>query len=61
MSMGNATHYHGVGEQRYGHSHPFLHVVHEHDEAGESANRVAGALLRAIGMTETDHDPEVTP
>ena len=50
MSMGDVYHYHGSGDARYGHRHPFLHIVHDHDESSESANRVAVALLGAIGM-----------
>lgn len=30
---GDALHYHGVGEKRYGHRHVFLHIMHEHDAA----------------------------
>jgi uncharacterized Zn-finger protein len=28
---GNGLHYHGLGAERYGHVHHFLHINHEHE------------------------------
>ncbi len=29
---GETLHYHDVGKDRYGHVHPFLSIMHDHDE-----------------------------
>lgn len=36
---GDTYHYHGLGDDRYGHQHPFLSIMHEHEPDDESARR----------------------
>ena len=35
---GDAYHYHGFGDDRYGHRHPFLHISHEHPDDREATD-----------------------
>ena len=51
MTMGDAMHYHGAGDDRYGHRHPFLHINHEHLSDVEGADvyqQAAATLLNAV-------------
>ena len=43
--MGDALHYHGMGEDRYGHRHPYLHINHEHDSPSSDAQVEVARIL----------------
>lgn len=40
---GWALHYHGFGDDRYGHRHYYLSIFHEHDEDDEQPDRTTDA------------------
>lgn len=46
---GSGMHYHGTGSRRYGHSHPFLHINHEHDERPDAVYHGVCANLEKYG------------